>query len=251
MKIIKEFKKIFSVPMMLIIILASFVLSGCVKYDLGINFVTPNHGEFSQHIILGDQLQSFNTETQTWLDSIQQRTKQLGGKVKRISNKELIVTIPFYQGKELETKFNQFFLYNAAQTNKDTEANLTNITSHLSMKQGNFVFLLRNKIVYELDLSSLALISNQGNVIVSPGNLLDLEFTINSPWGAKNLGAIAPISNDGHRISWKLKTGELNRIELAFWMPNYLGIGTLIIVLIVVGGYYLKYRELPGTVISE
>jgi hypothetical protein len=47
---------------------------------------------------------------------------------------------------------------------------------------------------------------------------------------------------------WTLKPGQLNHLEAVFWLPSPLGIGTLVIVLLVLGGFYLKYKSLPGVV---
>jgi hypothetical protein len=49
-----------------------------------------------------------------------------------------------------------------------------------------------------------------------------------------------------NQLIWHLKAGEINTIQAVFWIPNYLGIGTVIIVLLTVFAYYLKYKRLPG-----
>ena len=48
------------------------------------------------------------------------------------------------------------------------------------------------------------------------------------------------------QLIWHLKPGDINTIAAAFFVPNYLGIGTIVIVLITVFAYYLKYKRLPG-----
>jgi len=85
-------------------------LTGCVRYDVGINFPHQHHGEIIQHITLGQRLTSLSqTEATKWLNSIEQRAKLLKGKTDHISEREIIVTIPFSNSQELEEKFNQFF----------------------------------------------------------------------------------------------------------------------------------------------
>ncbi|MHC5832731.1 MAG: DUF3153 domain-containing protein, partial [Nostoc sp.] len=89
------------------------------------------------------------------------------------------------------------------------------------------------------------------------GSILDLEFSLKTPWGAKNiqqtetamsndkpLGVYAPEKN-GNQLVWKLQPGELNHIEAVFWLPSPLGIGTLLIILFVWGGLYLRYNFMP------
>lgn len=63
-----------------------------------------------QHIKLGEQLTNFSEkEGNAWLNSIERRALKLQGKSKRLSQDELVVTIPFSNGQDLVKKFNQFF----------------------------------------------------------------------------------------------------------------------------------------------
>ncbi|HCF28384.1 MAG TPA: DUF3153 domain-containing protein, partial [Cyanobacteria bacterium UBA11049] len=39
-----------------VVLLASLLLSGCVQYQVGVNFSHPNRGEIVQHIKLGERL---------------------------------------------------------------------------------------------------------------------------------------------------------------------------------------------------
>ncbi|MEM6403365.1 MAG: DUF3153 domain-containing protein, partial [Cyanobacteria bacterium P01_D01_bin.116] len=47
------------------------------------------------------------------------------------------------------------------------------------------------------------------------------------------------------QLSWKLKSGQLNHLEAVFWLPSPIGIGTLLIVLFVVLGFYFRYSFMP------
>jgi hypothetical protein len=107
---------------------------------------------------------------------------------------------------------------------------------------------VRNKLSYEIDLRSLGVLSSTGNIVLSPDSVADLEFIVNSPSQPKPIkrgtqDAVAETSP--HQVLWHLKTGEINHVETAFWLPSPLGIGTLIIALITLGGFYLKYKQLP------
>lgn len=130
-----------------LVLFASLLLSGCVQYDVGINFASPNQGEIVQHIKLGERLTSFSGESATqWLSSIERRARQLQGKVKRISAEEIDVKIPFNNGAELTQKFNQFF-NPVSQPNTATVAateELPKIDSKLVLQQNNLLLLLRN-----------------------------------------------------------------------------------------------------------
>jgi len=93
---------------------------------------------------------------QEWLNSIERHPK-LQGKTKRLSNQEVTVTIPFNNGAELEAKFNDFSTSkknSEAITSKATE--LPNIDSQMSLTQNNLLFLLRNRLSYDLVALALA-----------------------------------------------------------------------------------------------
>lgn len=234
------------------IVLVVSLLSGCVRYDVGVNFDNPHRGEIVQHIKLGERLTSFSGDSaQEWLNSIERRARQLEGKVKRLSNEEIAVTIPFYNGAELESKFNEFF--NPVEKNNSstvTTEELPTIDSHFKLNQNNLLLLLRNKLSYDLDLRSLSLISTNNSVLANPGSILDLEFSLNTPWGAKSIekdsNAIHPESYENNRqLVWTLKPGQLNHVEAVFWLPSPIGIGTVLITLFVAAGIYLRYNFMP------
>jgi Protein of unknown function (DUF3153) len=240
------------------------LVTGCVQYDVGVNFESQTRGEIVQHIKLGDKLTSFSSETiGEWLKSIERRVRSLDGKTKRLSDQEILVKIPFNNGAELESKFNQF--YNPiAQTPKKTktreasplETDLPKFESHLKVKQNNLFFVLRNRLTLELDLRSLSLLSSNGSLLLSPGELLELGFNLNTPWGAKSIetvaGAIVPESfQAGKQLLWKLKPGEINYLEAVFWIPSPVGIGAVMIALFVAAGFSLKYQLLPALGIGK
>ncbi|BAY76459.1 hypothetical protein NIES25_29080 [Nostoc linckia NIES-25] len=240
-------------PILWLVVLISLLLSGCVKYDVGLNFNNSNSGQLVQHIKLGEQLTSFSGDyVYEWLNSIERRANKLEGKAQRISPEEIIVTIPFSSGVELQEKFNQFFNSRANQPSEPvqngSDSELPKIESNVILEQNNFLLVVKNRLIYDLDLRSLSLISNKGNVLANAGSILDLEFALKTPWGAKNLPqtetAIEPEKN-GNQLLWKLKTGELNHIEAVFWLPSPLGIGAFLIILFVWGGFYLRYNFMP------
>ncbi|MEG4997626.1 DUF3153 domain-containing protein [Microcoleus sp. B4-D4] len=238
------------------------LVTGCVQYDVGVNFQSQTRGEIVQHIKLGEKLTSFSSETVgDWLNSVEQRVRLLNGKTKRLSETEVMVTIPFNNGAELQNKFNKF--YNPiAQTTKNhpvaskLETDLPKFESHMDVKQNNLLLVLRNRLSLELDLRSLSLLSSNGSLLLSPGGLLELEFSLNTPWGAESMetvaGAIVPeIYREGKQLVWKLKPGEINYLEATFWIPSPVGIGALIIALFVAAGVALKYQILPGLGIGK
>ena len=135
------------------------------------------------------------------------------------------------------------------------DTDLPKFESHLSVKQNNLLLVLRNRLTLELDLRSLSLLSSNGSLLVSPGGLLELDFSLNTPWGAQSIetvaGAIVPESfQEGKQLVWKLKPGEINYLEAVFWIPSPVGIGAVIIALFVAAGISLKY-QLPAIGIGK
>jgi Protein of unknown function (DUF3153) len=223
----------------------AFALSGCVKYETGINFYSLNHGEIIEHIQLGEQLNSFNRDAvRSWLASIEQRTERAAGRIERISARELTVIIPFHNARELTTKINRYF--NPEPTAPETRSQFN---SQLRLEQNNFFLIVRNHLTYDIDLRSLAVKSIDPNVAIATANSVDLDFSLSSPWGVKSnnrTNNVMGIKNATDRqVNWQLQPGSLNHIDAIFWLPNPLGIGTLLIILFSLGGYYLKYRQLP------
>ena len=237
-----------------VIVLTPLLLSGCVKYDVAVNFAGQHHGEIVQHIKLGERLANFsNSQTTEWLRSIEHRARKLRGRTKRLGEQEIIVTIPFNNGAELSSKFNQFFnpVKTKSSPSQGAEAvDLPNLDSKFYLEQGNFFLVQRNHLSYDLDLRSLGVLSENGDIVVSPNSLLDLQFSLETPWGARNIeesdnGIIPEVYEDGHKLVWQLQPGQLNHIETVFWLPSPLGVGSIVIVLLVLGGFYLKYKSFP------
>lgn len=227
------------------------LLGGCVKYDVRVNFKDQHHGEIVQTIILGQRLTTLNqAESEQWLESIEQRAKLLGGVAKRFSPEEVSVTIPFNSSRDLTKKFNQFFnptSNSAASIAQSENAELLQLESKMTTRQSNLLFFERNYINLNVDLRALGVLSNQGNVIVSPGSLIDLEFTLITPWPAKPLvTSNANVTPVGNQLIWHLQPGQINTLEAVFWLPSYLGIGTGIIIILMLLGYLIKYKRLPG-----
>lgn len=253
----------FSIPkafrVITIAFLASIVLSGCVKYDIAMSFDNANSGELVQHIKLGERLTSFSgNPVYEWLDSIERRTRKLEGKTQRISKEDIIVTIPFSNGEELQQKFNEFFNpdYNfQAKRNKGETDNteLPKIESNLRLFQKNLGLVVRNHLIYDLDLTSLSLISGDDNVLANTNSILDLDFSLKTPLGAKSIevteNAIQPVKDD-KTLTWKLQAGQLNHIETVFWLPSPVGIGALLIALLVWLGGTIRYKVMKDPTIK-
>jgi hypothetical protein len=227
------------------------LLTGCVRYDVGVNFDSQYKGEIVQYIKIGEQFTSFNqSEAKKWLDSIEKRTKELEGTIHRTSPQEITVTIPYGNGRDLVEKFNKFFNPNTSIKTKSvspTGLDLVQLNSQMSLLQNNFLLFERDRLNLTVDLRALGVLSSQGKIIVSPGSLIDLKFQLNTPLGARSINNGDALSAEklGNLLVWQLQPGQINHIEAAFWVPSPLGIGTVAIVALMVAGFYLKYKRLP------
>ncbi|HIK38780.1 MAG TPA: DUF3153 domain-containing protein [Geminocystis sp. M7585_C2015_104] len=224
------------------------LLSGCVRYDVGIRFPQANGGEIVQHVKLGQQLVNFSgEEVNEWLKSIEQRASSLNGRSKRLNDYELVVAIPFYNGKELVEKFNEFFA-SSPEPQKIPKKNpdYFNLSARMNLEQNNWLFLERNVLEFEADLTPLALVSKEGNIIISGEDLMDLRFKLNIPLLVKIAGEGVKWQKTGNQeYEIRLSPGKINRIKAVFWVPNYVGLGTMAIIIFVSLGYYLKYKKMP------
>ena len=228
-------------------------LTGCVSYDVGIKFPQANQGTITQQIKLSEQLSNVSEkEGRAWLKSIEKKASTLQGKSKYLSADEILVTIPFSNGQDLVNKFNQFFLTKEKNANylvSDDNLNLLDLSAKLSINQNNALFIERNNLKLIADLTSLGVASGDGNIIFSSGDLINLQVQLDFPFGAKlitnEFAEWEKLENNQYNI--KLQAGQINEIQAIFWLPNYIGLGTLGIILFIIFGFYVKYRRLPLT----
>lgn len=238
---------------LVIILLSYLAISGCVQYDVGVNFAGPHQGVLVQHIRFDEELSSFgNKQARQWLSRMETRAKSLSGQVKRDSPQEITVQIPFTSGQELAEKFNAFFQpQQQISNNKQSgQESLPDLDVRFDLQQSNLLLLQRNHLQLDLDLRSLGLVSPEGEVIINPGSLFQLEFSLEAPWGAKNIShtdnSIVPaVNQNGHKLTWQLQAAKLNHLEAVFWLPSPIGLGAVVIILLILAGFYGKYRQLP------
>jgi len=235
-----------------IILLSYLAISGCVQYDVGVNFAGPHQGVLFQHIRFDEELSSFGgKQARQWLSKIETRAKSLSGQIKRDSPQEITFQIPFTSGQELAEKFNAFFQPQDVSNSKQLgQESLPDLDVDFDLQQSNLLLLQRNHLKLDLDLRSLGLVSPNGEVLINPDSLFQLDFSLESPWGARNIqgadNALIPVTSpDGHKLTWQFQAARLNHLEAVFWLPSPIGLGAVVIILFILGGFYLKYRQLP------
>jgi len=233
-------------PFLGLVCVVAIALSGCVESDVSVHFDSPNRGEIVQHIQFSERLQNLSgSSLQEWTRTLERQAAAVGGKVQKVSPQAVEVKIGFTSSEELEQKFNQFFaIFNQAEF---VGSRLPSITSELTIAHSNFLLLERDRLTYTIDLRSLGVVSTSGEVLVSPVSLIDLQFGLETPWGARsiaNTNTLKPRSLKGNKkLIWTLIPGEENTLETVFWMPNPLGLGTVAIVLLIFVGRFFKYPQ--------
>ena len=235
------------------LVLCLSMLTGCVDYEVGVNFHTPYSGEITQHIQISDTLNNLaSSDTRQWLNSLEKRSRKLAGRADKLNSQELLLTIPFGNGAELAEKFNQLFQSNIVPnaTIPAEKANLVKLNSQVSLHQSNLVFVERNSLDLAIDLRALKVLTQQDKVTVDLNSLVDLEFQLTTPWivrSVSNSDNLKPIGNTLTKgLVWQLHPGEINHIQAVFWLPSPIGIGTAGIILLMILGYVIKYRRFPG-----
>lgn len=238
----------------LLIGLIAILTSGCFQYDLGIQFDHQTHGRILQRLELNERAAALaEPAVQSWLDQLEKQVYRLGGQVKRTQPESVDLVVPFNNGADLVERFNQLFQPFAAQS--ETSVALPRIESHLSLEQQNRVFAIRNHLIYDLDLHELPQ-QPQGlpGVLGQAADWLTLRFILQVPWGIR---AIAPDSLNPQGVglaqTWLLKSGQMNHIDVVFWVPSWIGLGGIAIAILVLVGYFLKYglRRRPRRANSE
>jgi len=250
-----------------LILIAFFLLSGCVRDDISIRFSDANHGKFVQQIRIAQPATGLESVMAiAWLERLERQAEHLGGWVQHPSSQESVLTLPFFNAKDLETKFNRLFeaefeteLQPSSSFKSARREPLPTIASHLKMRSGNWILSQRMVLDYELDLRSLKqiLVRGEGSgtssgtssgaavVAIDPRQVLSLEFRLNTPWGARALETDRTLARQGRgkQLIWKLEPGEINHIAAIFWVPSPIGMGAALITLLVLIGLLIKAQS--------
>jgi hypothetical protein len=234
------------------ILIASLLLSGCVRYDLGVNFFDANHGNITQKIHLSSQITGVSRATaHIWLDKLAEQAEQLGGEATQPTKRDLVLKIPFYNTNDFINKFDRFFqTLTQLQTEKGAgDAPL----SQIHITTNNFILWQRHHLTYDLDLRSLSIIPDANNtttLLVNPEDLIALKFVLHTPWGAQSPTESFSTTRHQGQLTWTLKPGEINHLEAVFAIPNLIGIGLTVIVLLVLGAMFFKAWRHPSSLID-
>lgn len=206
--------------LLLVSLLLTLTLSGCVQYETTIRFQSFNAGELVQHVRIEPQLYQLDKPAvDRWISSIKQRTQALGGQLQHSSQLDLTATLPFHTAQELTEKFAAFFSGAAASGS---------IAPQLEIQENNFLLASRYRLDYDVDLSSLT-----NNLSPASTKSSDLSFALSlqvpsGPWSLSQ--------------RWQLPIGQPHHPQATFWLLNPLGIGGVLIIGLVVVAYRLHSR---------
>lgn len=270
----------------LVLSLVALLLSGCFQYDLGITFDSQTHGQIVQQVRVSERAAALGgTALQDWLATAEGQVRRLGGQVQHstrlsvgdagpeagastdpgigpgVKVETVRLVLPFGNGDQLVERFEQ--LFGAESFGAESEAaaglrpeggpestlnGLKTAPSRLQLSQQNRFFAIRNHLICEIDLRSLP---HQPTAAVpllsSASDWLDLRFSLQTPWGIRQVSPDSlPVQGAGAKTFWMLTPGELNHVEVVFWVPSPLGLGGAAIAALVLLGYFLKYGLSAG-----
>ena len=200
-------------------------LSGCVDYQLGIQFDSQTHGVLIQTLHLDDRFVALNSDVQQqWLQVFIEEARAFSGKAEALEDGTLQVQIEFNNGADLVKKFNQLFAPDGLMTQVPGAPPLL---AHLDLTQENWGVALLNHLHGEIDLSGL-----KADTAVGDGGALDRWRTLDLSFQVEAMG-------DAHQ--WPLRPGQVNTVDTTFWVPSPIGIGALVIAVLCAGGYGVRY----------
>ncbi|MEA5463176.1 DUF3153 domain-containing protein [Leptothoe sp. PORK10 BA2] len=210
---------------LLMVLALALGLSGCVDYELGIQFDSQTHGVLVQTLHLDEGFVALNSEArQQWLQVFIQEAKTFSGKVTSLEDGTLQLRIDFNNGTDLVKKFNQLFAQDGLMTQVPGAPPLL---AHMDLTQKNWGVALANQLQADIDLSALGADSAIGDGgALDRWRGLDLSFRIDS-------------FGDSHH--WPLTPGQMNRIATTFWVPSPIGIGAVVITLLCGAGYGVRH----------
>lgn len=218
----------------LALIVCVLLLTGCLQYDLDVQFDSQTHGQLVQRLHWRGAEVTTNPEWAEGLQVLRDRATTVGGTTRLLDEQTFEVVIPFNNGRELETKFNQFFDPKTVSTPLRLFGNEP-VSAHLDLHQGNWLGVIYNHIDMRLDLTAVPDLNATDWPLLQGKQLLTGRVQITAPWVRSPAGTLVTAEQ------WALMPGELNEIAADFWVPSPIGIGAAAIALLVFIGYALKY----------
>jgi hypothetical protein len=231
------------------------LLTGCIQYDLDLQFDSQTHGQIVQRLHWSNGGAVSAAQLQAWQSPLGDRVRQVGGQLRQVDPLTLEVTVPFHNGADFVDRFNRFFGGDAVHEPLTLPTGDT-LAATATLSQGNWIVALFNRLSLTVDLRALP----DGEAL--PGARLQSvqwwtgAIALSTPWGLRGVtaspGALPgpPLgtTEEEARGQWALVPGQVNHLEVTFWLPSPIGIGLLGIGGLVAIGYGLRYRLGVGRV---
>ena len=226
----KPFQKGFIFIISLLLLLLIPLLSGCVKIEntLDLREINSINNQF--------KVETKYIKKFPWQINFEQKIKEIFPDAE-ISIGELDFSL---KNNNLNFEMAKETLYKIQKTAGDLLGESTELK--INSVEKNFFFLTKYNYRIDLDLKTILSVND-----------LELNFNIINP----NKVTIGDESNlrtevSNNFIKWNLIPGEINSLEFSFWLWNKLLLGSLIISLIILLAYYVKfYRYQIGTKFPE
>lgn len=241
-------------------------LSGCVEAQTRLEFPLAEGGAIVQVVHLGRAVTTLGeAAVQRWFDQLAQQATSAGGQVIERGDRALAVRIPFHSGRHLSQQFatfyESFFAFAPESSPRAPAANpdLTELAGpdfllpvSLRLQQNNLGVVVRNRLSYSLDLRSLALLPLATPPVGDPGpesSAIDWRFGVQAwavrpqPTQVASATVVPPPETVAGGVSWRLQPGQVNQIDVVFWVPSALGMGAVAIAGLVAAGWIWRSRR--------
>lgn len=238
----------------------ALLLNGCFQADLTLRFDHHHHGQWIQTITLGERDLAFASDAFTpWLQRLRPAVQRLGGHLRQTPT-TIEIAVPFSTPADLTERFNRVLAdptprepvgSSSAVITEDTSATVITLPAlgtvpfHLEAQEQSWGLFSQVRLVYDLDLRGVDFSSE--SALGGDGLLADpVSLAVQVPWGigAVETDSLTPTQTDPTGARWNLPLGEQSHIDVRFWLPNWIGLGGVILTVVVLMGYGIRYRWL-------
>lgn len=234
----------------------AFLLGGCFQADLTLQFDHHHHGQWTQTLTLGERnLAVAQDALDPWLSDLRDSVGPLGGSLRQTPD-TLALTVPFSTPADLVDRFQTLLTPpspggrepgSLRQRGADDPMVLVlpalgTVPVHLQTRERNWGLVSQVWLGFDLDLRSVE--SPRASVGGDDAREAGLSFRLQVPWGLSRLTPDSLEPSHPHGSQWNLPLGQLSHIEARFWLPNWVGLGGVALVILVLLGYRVRYRWL-------
>ena len=217
----KPFKKGFIVLILIIFILLTSLLSGCVRIENNLDFSEIDNINYDLRI------DSKYIKKIPWQLTFESELKKI------TSSKEIYINDDIFllHKKGLNLTETKNYINKILKIASDIiSTNLKDI--EIDKFERNYIFW--KKYFYTINLDLLKL---------EQFNDLEIFIHINNPSNTLLLKANKNIDINKNEISWRILPGEINQIEFSFWYWNRSLIWTLVVLLLIAFAYYIRKKR--------